>query len=58
MHPDSPGQPAVPPEQSVVLPVPPVQSGPVPPLNWSHFKPEFAGKLYDDAGAHVLKTYG
>ena len=28
-----------------------------PQLNWSHFKPEYAGKLEEDAEAHLLKTY-
>ena len=27
-----------------------------PPLNWSHFKPEFSGKPEDVAGAHLLRT--
>ena len=25
-------------------------------LNWSHFKPEFAGKSDEDAEAHLLRT--
>ena len=25
-------------------------------LNWSHFKPEYAGKLEEDAEAHLLRT--
>ena len=25
-------------------------------LNWSHFKPEFAGKPEEDAEEHLLKT--
>ena len=28
----------------------------MPQLNWSHFKPEFAGKAYEDAEAHLLRT--
>ena len=36
-----PAQPAVPLAQPVV---PPVQPGPMPQLNWFHFKPEFTGK--------------
>ena len=28
----------------------------MPQLNWSHFKPEFAGKLDDDVRAHLLRT--
>ena len=27
-----------------------------PQLNWSHFKPEYAGKLEEDAEAHLLRT--
>ena len=27
-----------------------------PQLNWSHFKPEFAGKPEEDAEAHLLRT--
>ena len=27
-------------------------------LNWSHFKPEFAGKPDEDVEAHLLRTYG
>ena len=28
-----------------------------PQLNWSHFKPEYSGKLDKDAEAHLLRTY-
>ena len=28
----------------------------MPPLNWSHFKPEFSGKPDKDAEAHLLRT--
>ena len=35
--------------------VPSTQPGQVPPLNWSHFKPEFAGKPDNDAAAHLLR---
>ena len=28
----------------------------MPPLNWSHFKPEFSGKPDKDAKAHLLRT--
>ena len=45
-------QPAVPLTQPVV---PPVQPGPMPQLNWSHFKPEFTGKPDKDAEAHLLE---
>ena len=36
--------------------VPQVQPVHLAPLNWSHFKPEFAGKPEDDAEAHFLHT--
>ena len=39
--PAPPAQPVVPHAQPVV---PPIQAGPMPQLNWSHFKPEFTGK--------------
>ena len=29
---------------------------PRPQLNWSHFKPKFAGKQNEDAEAHLLRT--
>ena len=48
--------------QPVVLPAPPAQPlvpraqpGTLLQLNWSHFKPEFAGKLDEDAEAHLLR---
>ena len=28
----------------------------MPPLNWSHFKPEYSGKPNEDAEAHLLRT--
>ena len=28
----------------------------MPQLNWSHFKPEFAGKPDEDVEAHFLRT--
>ena len=40
------------------LPIPPtqpIQPVHVPQLNWSHFKPEFAGKPEEDAEAHLLR---
>ena len=46
-------QPAVPPVQPAAQPV---QPGPMPQLNWSHFKPEFAGKPDEDVEAHPLRT--
>ena len=54
-----PEQPPAPPEQQVQDPVQPaqvqVQPG-QPPLNWSYFKPEFSGKLDEDAEGHLLRT--
>ena len=50
--PAPPAQPAVPLAQPVVPPFPP---GPMPQLNWSHFKPEFTGKPDEDAEAHLLR---
>ena len=47
----SPAEPAQP--DPLVPEVQPVQ---LPPLNWSHFKPEFAGKPEDDAEAYLLHT--
>ena len=50
--------PAVPPVPPVLPPAPPAQPavplGPMPQLNWSNFKPEFAGKPDEDAEAHLL----
>ena len=40
----------------VMPPIPQTQPGPVPLLNWSHFKPKFAVKQDDDVEAHLLKT--
>ena len=48
-----PTQPAVPLAQPFV---PSVQQGPMPQLNWSHFKPEFVGKPDEDAKAHLLRA--
>ena len=48
-------QPADQPAQPDQL-VPQAQQGHQPPLNWFHFKPEFAGKPGDDAEAHLLCT--
>ena len=44
------------PQQHVDQPVPtqPIQH--MPQLNWSHFKPKFAGKPEEDAEAHLLRT--
>ena len=51
--PAPPAQPAVPPAQPVTPPVPP---GPMQQLNWSHFKPKFAGKPHEDVEAYFLWT--
>ena len=45
-------QPVVPAAQPVVSTV---QPGPLSHLNWSHFKPEFAGKPDEDGEAHLLR---
>ena len=44
------------PAQPIVPPVQPIQSAPIPQLNWSHFKPEFASKPDEDAEAHLLRA--
>ena len=46
----------VPPVQLPAPPAQPIQPGPMPQLNWSHFKPEFTGKPDEDAEAHLLRT--
>ena len=51
--PAPPTQHAVPPVQ---LAVAAVQPGPMPHLNWSHFKPTSAGKPDEDEEAHLLRT--
>ena len=51
--PAPPAQPVVPPAQPAV---PPVQPRPMSQLNWSHFKPELAGKPDEDVEAHLLRT--
>ena len=51
-----PVQLIVPPAQPIAPPTQPIQSAPMPQLNWSHFKPEFAGKPDEDAEAHLLRT--
>ena len=56
-----PIQSSVPPIQSVVPPAQPISRQPIQPphipiLNWSHFKPEFAGKPDEDVEAHLLRT--
>ena len=54
--PAPPTQLIVPPAEPVVPPVQPIQQAPMPQLNWSYFKPEFAGKPDEDAEAHLLRT--
>ena len=61
MPPASPVQPAVPSIQLIVpsaqpIPTQPIQPAPMPQLNWSHFKPEFAGEPDEDVEAHLLRT--
>ena len=48
--------PAVPPTPPAQPSVPSAQPGPAPPLNWSHFKPEFSGKPDKDAKSPLLTT--
>ena len=59
-HQPAPANPAGP-----TLPVPNLQPAPIQPvpqiihqqiINWSHFKPEFAGRPEKDAEAHLLHT--
>ena len=54
--PPTPQPPPIPPVTTAVPPAPltqpliwAAQPGPVPQLNWSHFKPEFVGKPGEDA---------
>ena len=49
--PQQPVQPPVPPNQ----PIPAQSIQHMPQLNWSHFKPEFAGKPDEGAEAHLLR---
>ena len=46
----------VPPSTTCSTPVPPAEADPVPPINWSHFQPEFAGKPDKDVEAYLLRT--
>ena len=55
-QPVSPIQLIVPPAQPIVPPAQPIQRVPMFKLNWSHFKPEFAGKPDEDVEAHLLRT--
>ena len=47
-----------PPPHNPFLPNAPLipEEPPRPQLNWSHFKPEFAGKPEEDAEAHLLRV--
>ena len=47
---------AAPSAQPIVPPTQPIQPGPMPQLNWSHLKPEFAGKPHEDVEAHLHRT--
>ena len=54
-----PVQPLVPPIQLIVppaqtIPTQPIQPAHVPQLNWSHFKPQFAGKPNGNVEAYLL----
>ena len=51
-----PVQLPAPPAQQIVPPAQPIQPAPMPQLNWSHFKPKFAGKPDKDVEAHLLRT--
>ena len=54
---DPPVPPPVPAQpQQHQQPLQPQQQQQQPILNWSHFKPEFAGKPAEDAKAHLLHT--
>ena len=54
--PAPPVQPPVPPAQPIVPPTQPIQPALMLQLNWSHFKPELAGKPDEDAETHLLMT--
>ena len=52
----TPVQLPAPPAQPIGPSIQPIQSPPLPQLNWSHVKPEFAGKPDEDAEVHLLRT--
>ena len=55
--PNQPNQPNPPPNQPPNLPAnPPDPMANPQQLNWSYFKPEFAGKPEEDVEAHLLRT--
>ena len=43
------------PQAPQALPQPAHQAQHIPQLNWSHFIPEFSGKLEEDAEAHLFR---
>ena len=53
-HPVPPSPPVPTPQHSSAQPAQEIQPVHVPQLNWSHFKPEFAGKP-EDAEAHLFR---
>ena len=52
-EPNQANQPTLPPNQPPYLPNPMANQQQ---LNWSYFKPEFAGKPEEEAEAHLLRT--
>ena len=46
----------MPPAQQIAAPTQPIKPAPMPQLNWSCFKPGFAGKPGEDTEAHLLRT--
>ena len=54
--PASPAELPALPEQPIVPPIKPIQPALMSQLNWSHFKPEFSGKLDEDIEAHLPRT--
>ena len=51
-----PVEPQGPSMQPIIPSMQTVQPAPIPQLNWSHFKAEFAGKPDEDVEAHLLRT--
>ena len=50
---EDPNQPNQPNQSQDIIPDPMANQQQ---LNWSYFKPEFAGKMDEDAEAHLLRT--
>ena len=48
--------PPAPPVQPPTHPAQPIQPAPMPQFNWSHFKPEFAGKPEEVVEGYLLRT--